>query len=132
MSDNLPDPSGFDLTKDTYPPGFNTYLPNGAYHVGMELRAPEPTYGLTELCAICHGYGGWNLKLNAYTLSDGSKQHFNACCSHCNGWGFVKPGENDCAPHDWEEVSRPSGHHSGLHTDRCKKCGKHRTYDTSD
>lgn len=34
--------------------------------------------------------------------------------------------------HEYEEVSRPMFHNSGLHTDKCFKCGYVYTYDTSD
>ena len=129
LKQDIPDPSGFDLSKDRYPPDHFTYLPDGVWHEGLTLRESAPVYGMTELCVICHGYGGWNLRLNAY---GNPGEHFNAFCTHCNGWGWVKPGQNDCAPHDWEEISRPSGHRSGEHTDQCTKCGKLRTYDTSD
>ncbi len=37
-----------------------------------------------------------------------------------------------CEKHTYKNVSRPEGHMSGLHTDRCTKCGYENSYDTSD
>lgn len=34
--------------------------------------------------------------------------------------------------HVWHEVSRPEGHRSGVHVDRCPICGIEVEYDTSD
>ena len=36
-----------------------------------------------------------------------------------------------CA-HTYVEISRPAGNRSGLHTDRCSRCGYETSYDTSD
>lgn len=47
-------------------------------------------------CPRCRGRGGWNLKINAFSLRDREDTaenrhrfgHFCAACSVCNGWGW--------------------------------------------
>ncbi len=85
------------------------------------------------LCPVCNGYGGWNLKLNAFR--DGS--HFRSNCSQCNGWGWVGLKDQDCV-HEFEEIgpeeSRKRGvRHYGMfcHVYLCRKCGQIRSYDSS-
>lgn len=96
----------------------------------------EPSGDLTKLCPTCKGYGGWNLRLNAYPLHDREDtaenrhkfSHFRASCSHCNGWGYVHQTEN-CPGHEWKHV-RNTGNCLNLY--RCTVCGKEWEIDSSD
>jgi hypothetical protein len=110
-----------------------------------------------RLCARCHGFGGWNLELNAYpktkeqedAIRDNLRRcpvtnlpgpdmtnaefrhhyvHFRASCSNCNGWGWVKKEQGDHV-HEWVE-SRNVGKCLNEYT--CKTCGERQTVDSSD
>ncbi len=77
----------------------------------MERLAPEPAasmYGRYRCkppvdstpvveCGQCKGFGGWNLKLDAYALG----RHFKASCNNCNGWGYVPASQGDHV-HEWD------------------------------
>lgn len=87
-------------------------------------------------CPKCKGYGGWNLRLNAYPLR-GQKDtpenrhrysHFQAGCNQCNGWGFVNKDDASCI-HEW---GNPINVGKCLNTYTCSKCGKKNTVDSSD
>jgi len=92
--------------------------------------------GMTELCPKCKGYGGWNLKLNAYPLHQYEDppenrhkfSHFRAGCDHCIGWGYVRPEDADHI-HEWKRVGSLG---NCLHLDKCKICGKQWQVDSSD
>ncbi len=111
------------------------YLPNTTNFDGFTKKAPpadDPD--LRFLCPVCKGYGGWNLRLDAY----GPGQHFQAHCSQCNGWGWVSECDRDCV-HDSKELSQAECRdrkieHWGMcyHVYVCTKCGRIRAYDSSD
>jgi len=96
------------------------------------VKKDQPDHA-DHLCPVCQGYGGWNLRLNAY----GPGRHFKAFCSQCNGWGWVK--EEDLCVHDMVELSQDQCRKLGIahwgnlwHVYRCTKCGRVRSYDSSD
>jgi RecJ-like exonuclease len=88
----------------------------------------EPYGDLTKICPVCKGYGGWNLRLNAYPLNGKEDtaenrhkfSHFRCSCSHCNGWGYVHPKE-DCVGHTWQFVKNTG---NCLNLYKCALCGK--------
>ena len=55
--------------------------------------------GYTQECLQCKGHGGWNLKLNAYSLykmkNTKANRHMYAhsrcVCGNCSGWGLTEP-----------------------------------------
>lgn len=82
-------------------------------HPDAFLDWPEPSTNsdseiYTKPCPLCKAHGGWNLKLNAYSLhglentseNRHKYSHFRACCSHCSGYGFVRKDET-CNGHEW-------------------------------
>jgi len=87
-------------------------------------------------CPKCKGYGGWNLKLNAYPLhfKEDTPQnrhlysHFRAGCSHCFGWGWVREEDADHV-HDWQFVHNIQ---NCLNLYDCSICGKQIEIDSSD
>lgn len=87
-------------------------------------------------CPKCMGYGGWNLKINAYPLhfrEDTSENrhkfsHFRQCCYHCYGWGWVNE-EDANHVHDWQ-FKENLGNCLNLH--ECSICGKQWQIDSSD
>lgn len=95
--------------------------------------------GMTQRCHVCHGHGGWNLRLNAYPLHDREDtsenrhkfSHFKCNCGQCNGWGWIKPDSADakCEKHEWKHV-RATGR--CLHLYECQNCGKQHEVDSSD
>ena len=110
-------------------------------------KSARPGYGYTARCPLCKGYGGWNLKLNAYRLPAGQRNtkanraaycHFSCCCSQCNGWGWVHPSNVACV-HEWQEVSAAKAAELGVpHFGNCyhvyvctKGCGRTRATDSS-
>lgn len=86
-------------------------------------------------CPQCKGHGGWNLRINAYPLHHHENtaenrhefSHFRASCSHCHGWGYVKP-EDANHVHEWVWVKN-TGNCLNLH--ECKTCGKQWEIDSS-
>jgi DnaJ-class molecular chaperone len=97
--------------------------------------AKSAEYGLTKICPVCAGHGGWNLLLNQYDLNGKENtpanrhlySHFRSHCMHCNGWGYVRETEN-CPGHEWKHV-RNTGNCLNLY--RCEKCGKEWEIDSS-
>ena len=91
---------------------------------------------LTQECPQCHGYGGWNLKLNAY----GEGKHFQCFCTQCNGWGYVDPFSTDATCiHTTKELTQAECRKRGIthhgmcwHVTECIHCGKISAYDSSD
>lgn len=87
-------------------------------------------------CPKCNGWGGHNLRLDAYPLRNMDNtaenrhmySHFKASCDQCAGWGHV-PAEDAACVHDFK-------HHRNvgncLNEYRCSKCGKTWTVDSSD
>lgn len=105
----------------------------------VDYPMKKPGEPATEMCPLCKGHGGWNLKLNAYRMAPGLKDtpenrhlhsHFRANCSNCNGWGYVVPGSLDATCiHDYQ-FHRNEG--NCLNSYRCSRCKKTVTYDSSD
>jgi DnaJ-class molecular chaperone len=98
---------------------------------GFTLK--EPTGKRDSLCPVCQGYGGWNLRLNAY----GQGVHFKSHCSQCNGWGWVLP--EDLCVHTFRELSQTECRerhitHWGTcwHVYECTICGRINSVDSSD
>jgi len=99
-------------------------------------KGPQPEQGLTEVCPKCMGYGGWNLKLNAYPLhfredtpeNRHKFSHFRQNCYHCSGWGWVRE-EDANHVHDWQ-FKENLGNCLNLH--ECSICGKKWQIDSSD
>lgn len=87
-------------------------------------------------CPKCQGYGGWNLKLNAYPLHGKTNttenrhnfSHFRASCDHCQGYGYVKP-EDASHIHKWEFVKNVG---NCLNEYTCKQCNQTWIVDSSD
>lgn len=91
------------------------------------VRFPDMT-GPWAHCPVCKGHGTWNLEVNAY----GPGKHFQAFCSQCWGWGWVKADGADAAcVHEFVEV-KPDQSWRCWHTIRCTKCGHTKSYDSSD
>jgi hypothetical protein len=94
-------------------------------------------------CPVCHGYGGWNLKVRCYPLREGQSAHFahfRCHCTQCQSWGWVQAGPDTSCIH---EFSRELGlaecrarglYHAGRcwHVMQCVRCGATRSYDSSD
>lgn len=99
-------------------------------------KSPDVKYNLTKICPVCTGYGGWNLKINAYPLHQYENtpenrhnySHFRAMCSHCYGHGYVEEKEN-CDGHNWV-FSKNLGKCYNQY--KCSKCGKINNVDSSD
>lgn len=114
------------------------YLPDATDFTDMvKKELPGSTYpsmsDYTIECPKCHGYGGWNLKLNAYGKPGDAPnmRHFRAFCSQCWGWGWVEPGLNADCLHEFKEIA-PDQPWRCWHTIECVKCGHKRSYDSSD
>jgi hypothetical protein len=97
----------------------------------------EDMIDYTTPCPVCKGYGGWNLKLNAYP-NNPTNPHFRQHCPQCNGWGYVKKGSTDetCVPHEMKEVAGsslnpPRPQWNCYHYYVCQKCGKIEEVDSS-
>lgn len=113
----------------------NTYLSAGQSHESFVLKSPLPKFNRTFICPMCHGYGGWNLRVDAY----GPGKHFDASCSQCDGYGFVRPNSLDATCiHERVELFQKECQHLGIshygmfcHVYRCKKCGDTITQDSS-
>lgn len=91
---------------------------------------------MTKLCPVCRGHGGWNLRVNTYSLGGlentaknrHNHSHFRASCSHCNGWGWVHP-DNTCTGHKWVHVANTG---KCLNLYKCSECGAEWEVDSSD
>lgn len=86
------------------------YLKHTDPNAFLDFAKCEPGHGLTKECPRCKGYGGWNLRINAYRLPPGVADtaanrhqhvHFRCVCNHCNGNGYVLP-DNTCPGHKWK------------------------------
>lgn len=113
------------------------YLEQATNFDDMVVKPPK-TQGHTDNlieCPVCKGYGGWNLRLNAY----GAGKHFQAFCSQCWGWGWVVKGSKDSkCIHEMMELSQEECENKGIkhwgncwHVTECKKCGEINSYDSS-
>lgn len=112
-------------------------LPKATSFVGLEKKPPPyEKYPYKKdvkyLCPVCNGYGGWNIRLDAY----GPGKHFDAHCSQCNGWGWVN--EADLCIHDMREMSQEECKEKGIyhygifnHIYECRVCGHRHNYDSS-
>lgn len=114
------------------------FLERAVDFTDMEVKT-KPTDGYPAppdelwLCPVCHGYGGWNLALNAY----GEGKHFRASCFQCRGWGWVDETDRDCI-HDNAEISPDEARAEGVphfgmyyHVVKCRNCGHVQAYDSS-
>ena len=87
-------------------------------------------------CPLCRGYGGWNLRLNAYPAHPGQaprtpeQRHFRALCRQCWGWGWVEAKDATCI-HAFREV-KPDQPFRCWHMIRCTACGETRSYSSDD
>jgi len=101
-----------------------------------KLRPSSAYPSRSSECPKCKGYGGWNLKLNAYplhNLEDNAENrhkfsHFRQGCYHCSGWGWVRE-EDANHVHDWDFVSNLG---NCLNLYECNICGKTWQVDSSD
>lgn len=108
-------------------------------HRHATIRYQPHDGGTWIICPKCHGYGGWNLELNAYRrpqgLADNTENrsnfvHFQSGCSQCNGWGWVSDASTDATClHQWLYSSSPG---RCLHTYTCRTCHASKTVDSSD
>lgn len=62
-------------------------------------QKPSKKERLTHECKQCKGYGGWNLKIDAYGIG----QHFKCRCPNCYGYGYVLETFKDHI-HNWEYI----------------------------
>lgn len=120
-----------------------TYLPDATDFTDMAVKdRPDTRFagmlGPWVPCPKCHGYGGWNLKLHAYppvyvqcTSEPPIRQHFQAACGQCWGWGWVTPGPDADCVHTYQEIA-PDQPWRCWHTIQCTACGRTRSYDSSD
>lgn len=97
--------------------------------------AAHPIPAGSVQCPKCNGWGGWNLRLNAYktTQPDTPENrhkyvHFRASCDQCVGWGHVPEADSHCV-HEWGNATTIG---RCLTDYTCKHCGTHRTVDSSD
>lgn len=115
----------------------NTYLPDATDFTDMIIQLPPherfaSMAGDYTLCPKCHGYGGWNLRLNAYRGETPDQRHFRASCGQCWGWGWVaREGPDATCVHEYREIE-PDQPWRCWHTIQCTKCGRTRSYDSSD
>lgn len=87
----------------------------------------------TKVCNRCKGFGGWNLKLNAYPLRERKNtpsnrhfySHFRASCSSCFGHGSIAPEQECSNPVEY------IGHDYDANWN-CRQCGIHTDVDSSD
>lgn len=80
----------------------------------------------TVHCHVCHGYGRWNLILDAYGVGN----HFVAVCSQCNGDGYLDPfGPHvNCSRHYWIPIIKISQH---VYIHKCLECNYEKEVDSS-
>jgi hypothetical protein len=117
------------------------YLTNE--HVDAHLDWPSRPITTTELdkgwsvCPKCNGWGGHNLRINAYPLRAGLSdtaenrhryRHFRCQCDQCFGWGRVTASDAECI-HEWQ-MGRNLGR--CLSEWVCVKCQAIRVVDSSD
>lgn len=113
-----------------------TFLHAASDFTDMTVKAhPGATYPDMKhftLCPKCHGYGGWNLELNCYGKPGDPPEmrHFRASCSQCWGWGYVESADAECV-HEFKEI-KPDQPWRCWHTIQCTKCGRKKSYDSSD
>lgn len=89
-----------------------------------------------KVCPKCHGFGGWNLTLNAYPLHGKEDtpenrhnfSHFRSSCGTCGGWGYVHTDMN-CPGHEWKFEKNLGRCYNRY---KCKVCGIMQDVDSSD
>ena len=89
-----------------------------------------------QSCPKCQGYGGWNLKVDCYGGRYKGEivpelRHFQASCSQCWGYGWVKKGSpsSKCI-HKW--VHSRAGKWNCTHYEKCSECGTEVFIDSGD
>ncbi|NIN00473.1 MAG: hypothetical protein GTO24_21045 [candidate division Zixibacteria bacterium] len=111
------------------------FLPEATDFTDMEVKDRDHAFGTDDLilCPLCHGHGGWNLKLNAY----GEGRHFRSNCRQCNGWGWVKPEDAECI-HVFKELGVEECRERGIahwgmcfHVYECVNCDRITSADSS-
>lgn len=93
----------------------------------------QPSYfPKSKLCPVCHGHGGWNLRVNAYPLhgrentqENRQRTHFQAHCVQCHGYGWT----NDNCVHEYHMTKNVG---RCLNEYACAKCQKVKVVDSSD
>lgn len=90
-----------------------------------------------KVCHVCRGYGGWNLRVNAYRIKgryrNTSKNrhlhsHFRCVCTSCHGSGII-PNEESCPGHNYVHLENLGRCYNRL---ICTVCGKTWDVDSSD
>lgn len=112
------------------------YLPDATDFTDL-VQFPHGRKPGSAVCPACKGYGGWNLRRDAY----GPGQHFQASCFQCRGHGWVDfDSLSAVCVHSFGEVARESqewdvdipSYDACWHAVQCKKCGFITTFDSSD
>lgn len=95
---------------------------------------PSPDY---VLCHVCEGRG-----ILGYKIEDSFGEHnYKVDCEQCWSWGWVLRDSLDsqCPEHTYGELSQRDCIDQGIthlgmcyHVIKCEKCGRVRSYDTSD
>ena len=91
-----------------------------------------------KACPLCYGYGGWNLRINAYPLRSYKNTrknrhlhcHFRQICYHCHGHGKV-PILQKCDGHNWQFLKNHPTWRCYTYY-KCSKCGEIWEVDSSD
>jgi hypothetical protein len=128
------------MTTTNYRP--DGYLPDATDYTDIsvkdrpDLRFPSMAGDSYVLCPKCHGHGCWNLKLHAYAPAPGDprgkRQHFQAACGQCWGWGWVEAGSRDATClHSYGAIA-PNQPFRCWHTIRCTTCGETKSYSSDD
>ena len=84
---------------------------------------------MSEVCKHWHEYDDGEGYMYEYCDVVVKKCTCGASPQNCNYPKEKECGETD---HDWLEIVKPEGNRSGYHVDKCIRCGKMQTYDTSD
>jgi hypothetical protein len=117
-----------------------TYLTNDHPDAHLDWTARVTPEELTEgwfLCPKCGGWGGHNLRINAYPLPAGYDdtpehrhryRHFRCICDQCTGRGRVTESDAHCV-HEWQ-LGRNLGRCYNEWC--CTKCPVVRRVDSSD
>jgi hypothetical protein len=123
---------------------YHTYLTPQDEHAFLDFEIKEPPIewypDRTCVCPVCHGHGGWNLRVNCYPTHGRPREfgHFRCSCNQCNGYGWVTPQETKCI-HEFVEISYQEAKALGVrhegrcwHVTKCTKCGATQSHDSSD
>ena len=113
------------------------YLTPEDQHAFLDWTHLSPVYDRTKECPVCKGFGGWNLRVNAYSMPPGyadtaenrhQQVHFRTMCGHCNGNGYVTP-EESCKGHKWSFLKNLGNCYNRY---KCVHCVKTEDVDSSD